>query len=207
MKRVDRIRNLFKRLILIGLLILLQQCASNERLVSEDEDRVIIRNGQEVEFVLIKDGFRFGFRKTDGTSLVPVHPVSGLLAGDPENLSQAEFTKYIGEKEDVHSFEVALENKNKIILRLKLDKETAHFEIENPDDNAIAMALRSGGVSPGYGLGDVLTNQQRLPESKEKFQTEITGFESYDFHSSSGYASRMVSNLPFIQPISLGLSM
>ncbi len=37
------------------------------------------------------------FQKVDGTLLVPAHPVSGLLAGSPENLSQARFTKYIGE--------------------------------------------------------------------------------------------------------------
>ena len=57
------------------------------------------------------------------------------------------------------------------------------------------MALRSGGVSPGYGLGDVLTNWwQRRGAQKNKFQTEITGFENYDFYSTNGYASRMVSN-------------
>lgn len=168
--------------------------------MSEDEDKIVIRNGREIEFVLIKDGFRYGFQKTDGTILVPVHPVSGLLAGSPENLSQAESTKYIGETESVYSFEVVLEDKKRIILRLKLDTETALFELENPAGEAIAMALRTAGVTPGYGLGDVLTNWQRLPENKGKFQTEITGFENYDYHSSSGYASRMVSNFA-IYPI------
>ncbi len=179
---------------------MLQQCTGNKRFISEGEGEIVIRNRQEIEFVLIKDGFRYGFRKTDGTLLVPAHPVSGLLAGSPENLSQAKSTKYMGESNGVYSFEVALENKNKIIIRLKLDKESALFELENPDDKAIAMALRTAGVSPGYGLGDVLTNWQRLPENKGKFQTEITGFENYDFNSSSGYASRMVSNFA-IYPI------
>jgi alpha-glucosidase (family GH31 glycosyl hydrolase) len=197
---------LFKGLILICSLSLLQQCTNNERLISEDKDKIIIRNGQEIEFVLIKDAFRYGFRKTDGTLLAPAHPVSGLLAGSPENLSQAESTKYLGETDSVYSFEVALENKNKIILRLKLDKETALFELENPDDEAIAMALRTAGVSPGYGLGDVLTNWwQRLTENKGKFQTEITGFVNYDYNSSNGYASRMVSNFAIYPPNQFGL--
>ncbi|MCK5344093.1 MAG: hypothetical protein KAR20_11855, partial [Candidatus Heimdallarchaeota archaeon] len=154
MKRINLINKLFKGLLICSL-ILLQQCTGNERLISEGKDKIIIRNGQEIEFVVIKDGFRYGFQKTDGTLLVPAHPVSGLLAGAPENLSQAETTKYIGEKDSVYSFEVTLENKNKIILRLKLDKEKALFELENLNDEAIAMVLRSAGLSPGYGLGDV----------------------------------------------------
>ena len=200
MKGIKLIINLFKGSILICALVLLQQCTGNERLISEDEDKIIIGNGHDIEFVLIKDGFRYGFRKTDGTILVPVHPVSGLLAGSPENLSQAESTKYFGETDGVYSFEVRLENKKKIILRLKPEKGCALFELENPDDEAIAMALRTAGVSPGYGLGDVLTNWQRYPENKGKFQTEITGFVNYDYHSSSGYASRMVCNFA-IYPI------
>lgn len=180
---------------LIGAFLFLQFKLTDINVISEDKDRIIIRNGQEIEFVVIKDGFQYGFQKTDGTILVPAHPISGLLAGDPGNLSKAQFTKYIGETDGAYSFEVTLENKNKIIIRLKLDKETALFELENQDDEAIAMALRTAGVSPGYGLGDVLTNWwQRLPENKDKFQTEITGFVNYDFNSSNGYASRMVSN-------------
>jgi len=195
MKRIKSKNKILNGLIFIFLLVLLQQCNNEVRFISEKEDRIIIRNGQGIEFVLIKDGFRYGFQKTDGTILVPAHQVSGLLAGDPENLSNAQFTKYIGETDGTYSFEVTLENKNKIIIRLKLEKEQARFELENPDDEAIAMALRTAGVSPGYGLGDVLTNWwQRLPENKDKFQTEITGFVNYDYNSSNGYASRMVSN-------------
>lgn len=33
---------------------------------------------------------------------VPAHPIAGLLAGAPENLSQAESTKYIGENNMVN---------------------------------------------------------------------------------------------------------
>jgi len=203
MERINLINKLFKVLILICSLILLPQCTGNGSLISEDEDKIIIRNGQKIEFVLIKDGFRYSFRKTDGTLLVPAHPVSGLLAGSPENLSQARSTKYIGENNSVYSFEVTLENKDLLILRLKLDKETALFKLENPEDEAIAMALRTAGVSPGYGLSDVFTNWQRFVEKKGKFQTEITGFENYDFNSSK--ASRMVSNFAIYPVNQFGL--
>ncbi|MFT7035260.1 MAG: alpha-glucosidase (family GH31 glycosyl hydrolase) [Cyclobacteriaceae bacterium] len=205
MKRIDIRNTQLKGLVLVFTLFLLLQCTGNKKLISEDAEKVTIGNGQEIEFVVIKDGFRYSFQKTDGTILVPAHPISGLLAGPAEDLSQAEFTKYIEDKDGVYFFEIALENKDIIILRLKLDKETAHFEIENPNGKAITMALRSAGVSPGYGLGDVLTNHQRLPESKEKFQTEITGFESYNYHSSSGYASRMVSNFAIYPTNQFGL--
>ena len=203
MKQINLINKLFKGLILFYSIVLLYQCTGNERLISEDEDKIVIRNGREIEFVLIKDGFRYGFQKTDGTFLVPAHPVSGLLAGSPEDLSQAESTKYIGETESVYSFEVILENKKRIILRLRLDAETALFELENPEDEAIAMAFRTAGVSPGYGLSDVFTNWQRFHEKKGKFQTEITGFENYDFNSSN--ASRMVSNFAIYPVNQFGL--
>jgi alpha-glucosidase (family GH31 glycosyl hydrolase) len=193
-------KEIVKGLFLISSLILLQQCTGNKGFISEDEDKIVISKGQKIEFVLIKDGFRYGFQKADGTILVPAHPASGLLAGSPENLSQARSTKYIGESNGVYSFEITLENQNIIIIRLKLDKKTALFELENPTGKAIAMALRTAGVSPGYGLGDVLTNWQRYPENEGKFQTEITGFVNYDYNSSSGYASRMVSNFA-IYPI------
>jgi len=194
-KPTNNINILFRRLLICSSLILFSQCSGNKELLIENNDEIIIRISQEIEFVLIKDGFRYSFQKTDGTILVPAHPDSGLLAGSHENLSQAQSTKYLGETEGQYTFEVTLENKKKIIIRLKLDKETALFEIENPDKEAIVMALRTAGVSPGYGLGDVLTNWwQRLPQNKGKFQTEITGFVNDNYNSSNGYASRMVSN-------------
>jgi hypothetical protein len=128
MKRINLRNRQLKGLILVCTFFLLLQCTGNKKLVSEDEKKITIRNGQGIEFVLTKDGFRYSFQKTDGTVLVPAHPISGLLAGDPENLSQAESTKYIGETDGIYSFEVALEIKDRIIIRLKLDKETAHFE-------------------------------------------------------------------------------
>ena len=184
---------ILKRLIFICSVVLLQQCAGNKGYISEDGNKIIISNGQDIEFVLIKEGFRYGFQKTDGSILVPVHPVSGLLAGDPENLSQAESTKYMGEKESCYSFQVTLDNKSKINVSLQLDQETALFKLENRENKPIAIALRTAGVSPGYGLGDVLTNGQRLPENKGKFHTEITGFVNYNYNSSNG-SSRLVSN-------------
>ena len=186
------IRRIFEGSIIICSVILLIQCTSRETYISEDEDKIIIGNVYGIEFVVIKDGFRYAFRRTDGTNLVPAHPVSGLLAGDPENLSQAEFTEYLGEMEGAYSFKVSFENGSNVIVRLKPDKETARFEIENTEDEAIALALRSAGASPGYGLSDVFINWQRFFQEKGNFHTEITGFENYDFNSS--HASRMVSN-------------
>ena len=207
MKHIILVSNLLKGLTYIGSFILIQQCTYGQiSKVKEGEDKIIIGNRQGIEFVVIKKGFRYGFQKTDGKIMVPAHPVSGLLAGDPEKLSQAKTTKYIGAKDSVFSFEVTLENKHTIILRLKLGKETALFQIENPSGDAIAMALRTAGVSPGYGLGDVVANWwNRLPENKGKYSTEISGFANYDYSSSSGNASRMVSNFAIYPVNQFGL--
>lgn len=195
MKRHYLLDKSMKAITLILFVLLLSKCSTSKNPVSEDDERIIINNGHGIEFVVIKEGFRYGFQRTNNKVLVPSHPVSGLLAGSPDKLTQAESTKYMGETGGMYTFEVSLADKSKIVLRLKLEKETAIFEMENPDTIAIAMALRSAGVSPGYGLGDVLTNWwQRLPENKGNYQTEITGFENYDFNSTNGYASRMVSN-------------
>ena len=180
----------------VFILIFFSQCVliKAQEELQENGDSIVIRN-KEITFFLKKNGFKYGFKKADGTRMVPAHPVSGLLAGDVQNLSPAKSTEYLGEDKGEHSFRVTLENRKEIIVRLKLDEKRAHFKIENVSDKPTAMALRSAGVSPGYGLGDNLINGwQRLPENEGKFQTDITGFTNYDFSSSNGYASRMVSN-------------
>ncbi len=117
MKHITLLSKLLKGLTFIGSFILIQQCAYGQiSNITEGEDKIIIRNRPGIEFVVIKKGFRYGFQKTDGKIMVPAHPVSGLLAGDPEKLSQAKTTKYIGAKDSIYSFEVTLENKNTIIL-------------------------------------------------------------------------------------------
>ncbi len=186
---------------LIGSFIIWLQCIPEGKYVSEDEYQIIIGKGKGIEFVLIKDGFRYSFQKSDGTILVPAHPASGLLAGSPENLDKAQNTRYLGETNSKHLFEVTMENEKRILVYLKLDGETALFQLENPEHKSIVLALRTAGVNPGYGLGDVLINRQRLPENQGRFDTEITGFVNYNFNSSSGYASRLVSNFA-IYPLS-----
>lgn len=180
----------------ILILISFSQCVliNAQEEVLKSGDSIVIRNGK-IAFHLKKNGFKYRFEKVDGTMMVPAHPVSGLLAGEVENFSQAKSTEYLGDDKGEHSFRVTLENRKEIIVRLKIDEKRAHFKIENESGQPTAMALRTAGVSPGYGLGDNLTNWwQRLPENKGKFQTDITGFTNYDFSSSNGYASRMVSN-------------
>ena len=94
-KPTNNINILFRRLLICCSLILFSQCSGNRELLIENNEEIIIRISQEIEFVLIKDGFRYSFQKTDGTILVPAHPGSGLLAGSHENLSLADSTKYL----------------------------------------------------------------------------------------------------------------
>jgi len=99
MKHISLISKLLKGLIFIGSFILIHQCTYGQiSNVTEDADKIVVSNRQGIEFVVIKKGFRYGFQKADGKNMVPDHPVSGLLAGDPEKLSQAKTTKYIVRK-------------------------------------------------------------------------------------------------------------
>jgi alpha-glucosidase (family GH31 glycosyl hydrolase) len=157
---------------------------------------LVISNGAGWEFVLEKEGFRHGFRQQDGTFAVPAHPVSGLLGGDPEKLSPAVSTEYLGEVNGLHAFTVTLADDRTINVRLEFEAYGARFEIENPDGKPIAMALRTSGAGPGYGLGDMVTAGWRgsKEDKPHHYQTEITGYESYDFRSTTGVAARMMSN-------------
>jgi len=192
---MNRITTLFRSLAQTVALAALTCSADAAEAVSGNDSTVILDNGVGLEFVLGKTGFRYGFRQKGGEFMVPVHATAGLLAGPPDQLSPARATNYLGKVKELHAFEVTLADARKIKVHLDFGQDSARFELINTGDEAISMALRSGGVSPGYGLGDVLTNWwQRRGAQKNKFQTEITGFENYDFNSTNGYASRMVSN-------------
>ena len=49
-----------------------------------------------------------------------------------------------------YSFEVILENRSKIILRIYLNKETAHFELENPENKEKFQTEITGFVNCNY---------------------------------------------------------
>lgn len=180
--------------------------ALGEEIVSGSDSTVILDNGTGLEFVLEKEGFRYGFRRQGDGFMVPAHPEAGLLAGESGDLKRSVSSEYHGKTDGLHAFEVTLENGRTITVRMKFGPNAARFELENPGGEAIAMALRGGGASPGYGLGDMVTNG--WPRSAKKpptYQTDITGFESRDFRSVTGTAARMVSNFAIYPTRRFGL--
>ena len=162
---------------------------------SKNDPEMVIPNGEGLEFFLNQPGFRYGFRDKDRT-LVRPHHEAGLLAGPISALSAAKSTKYLGEEDTIHRFEVILQDGRKILVRMEFTGNTARFELENPAGDPIAMALRNAGASPGYGLGDMVTAGWRgsKQDKAHRYQTEITGYASYDFRSTTGSAARMMSN-------------
>ncbi len=159
-----------------------------------EESPVILDNGSGLEFVVEKDGFRHGFRESGGGFLVAPHPESGLLAGEPDSLTAARSTEYLGLEGRNHRFHVTLEDDRKLHVRMEFTAHAARFEIENPTGGPIAMALRTAGASPGYGLGDFPTSGWRGEERPHTYQTDITGFSSDDVRSTAGAAARMAGN-------------
>lgn len=191
MKLIPKLIQSLARIVVIALL---PYSTAGGETAQGNAPTVILDNGAGLEFVLEKAGFRFGFRRQGGGFMVPAHPAAGLLAGDPGRLSAASSTNYLGKVEGLHAFEVTMEDGRKINVRMELGPHTARFELENPDRETIAMALRGGGASPGYGLGDMVTSGWRGAKKTHTYQTDITGFENHDFRSVTGTAARMVSN-------------
>lgn len=174
--------------------LLFSACGKTE--MSSDiriSDSSITIQSADIAFFLDKAGFRYGFQRTSGEVLVPPHPISGLVAGSPERLVVASRTAFVGEREGIYSFEVTLEDSSTLFVRLKLSSEQAHFQIENSNGTPIAMALRTAGVSPGYGLGDNLIHWLRSRAEGPAYTTDITGFEDDDFRA-GGHIRRMSSN-------------
>ena len=169
------------------------------------EDLVVLDNGDGLEFVVVKDGFRYGFRKQGGEFVVSPHPGAGLIAGTPDKLTPAKSTEYLGKEKQLHLFHVTLADDRKIHVRLDFAPHAARFEIENPAGEPIAMALRSAGASPGYGLGDMVTSGWRGANKPHRYHTDITGYESHDFRSATGVAARMVSNFAIYPTQRFGL--
>lgn len=199
------IPKLIQNLARIVVIALLPYSAHGGEAASGNTPTVIIDNGTGLEFVLEKDGFRYGFRRQGGGVMAPAHPAAGLLAGDPGRLSPASSTNYLGKVKGLHAFEVTMEDGRKISVRMEFAPHAARFELENPADEAIAMALRGGGASPGYGLGDMVTSGWRGAKKSHTYQTEITGFENHDFRSVTGTAARMVSNFAIYPTRGFGL--
>ncbi len=170
-----------------------------------EEALVVLDNGDGLEFVVVMDGFRHGFRKQDGEFIVSPHPGAGLIAGTPDKLTPAKSTAYLGKEKQLHLFHVTLADDRKIHVRLDFAPHAARFEIENPAGEPIAMALRSAGASPGYGLGDMVTNGWRGANKPHRYHTDITGYESHDFRSVTGVAARTVSNFAIYPTQRFGL--
>ena len=155
----------------------------------------ISKNG--VHFFVNKKGFRFGFSDNNGNVLVSSHPQSGLLSGDPDHLSEATDTKFLSEENNTYKFSVVCDNSSKIQVELTLDSAMACFLLENQNGDTTALALRTAGVSPGYGLADHIITWQfgkAKDSSSSKAGTDITGFVDDHYNASSGHITRMVNN-------------
>jgi len=174
----------FLVLLLCATLSVVTACQESEvsNTVFVSQDSIVVRS-DNMEFFVDPEGFRYGFREVGGTILVSPHSVSGLVAGVPDSLMPAQSTEFVGEKEGAHAFEVTLQDGTMLSVLLRLSDKQARFHIESSAEAPMAMALRTAGADPGYGLGDNLVAWLYKNGGDPLFTTNITGFVDDDYRA------------------------
>lgn len=174
---------------------ILTGCGHEGTDVIVDDNEIRIQE-DGILFSVQRAGFRYAF-SSDSIVMVPPHKSSGLLAGNPDSLSPAVQTTYLGKQDSSYQFSVTCSNEDIIEVSLTLDSGQARFQLKSRGKNDIGIVLRNGGVAPGFGLGDHLIDryfQGTTDKGVGEASTDITGFVNNSFNSSSGPRTRMVSN-------------
>lgn len=113
---------------MVGLLNL-SALASSPQGVTETDTSVTI-SCENYTIQIIKDGFRYGFYRPDGSVIVGAHSVSGICFGKSGGTSYpVRSTTYIGEDDGVVCFTVTNENNDQADVKLHLFDRYVQFEI------------------------------------------------------------------------------
>jgi len=120
---------------------------------------------EHYEVHIQRDGFRYSFRKPDGAVIAPPHAVSGLQFGGS---GAARATWRATEEDAALLFDVT--NTAGAQARVKMVLGDHHLKISVQPQNiqADAIVLRTGGVTPAFGLAD--------HGGLGRTTTELTGF-------------------------------
>ncbi|MGX8702454.1 MucBP domain-containing protein [Caproiciproducens sp.] len=161
MKRIHRrFSAIFLALsLMLGTLYLPAFAASGEDEPVTDSGGIVTIRNENYTLKVVKDGFRYGFYKPDGTPYVEEHEESGIRFGtagqEPSPAVSSEFEDYT---DDTATFTVTNKDGNTANVTLDLSDTSAKLEIEpnNPDENSFfVIDARVGGLPHTYGLGDL----------------------------------------------------
>jgi alpha-glucosidase (family GH31 glycosyl hydrolase) len=154
--------------------------ASAFQFQASDQGGKIIVNTANYQISIIKNGFRFGFNRPDGTVIAPPHTVSGLQFGG----TNAVQTKLISADKQLLKLEVANDSGER--AEVEIEPAECHVRFAVKPAEAGAIVARTGGVFPAFGLGD--------HGGRGHTTTDLAGYINDDLHGEGGAGGRLVSN-------------
>lgn len=146
---------------LVSMAACLPACATT---VLEDASTVTVQTDY-YELHIIKEGFCYSLRTPDGSIIAPPHKVSGVHFGGAD---AAHTRRLADENANELRLEVTNQAGSTALVRITVRERHLKFFVEPQDTEPGAIVLRTGGVSPAFGLAD--------HGGLGRTTTELTGF-------------------------------
>ncbi len=137
--------------LLLGCWLVAYSCI-NKQDPANDQQASVLKGAHTMLFVG-KKGFRFDFRKLDGTLMVPAHPVSGMAFMGSEVVSSEEIEQTT-DNADQKVFLVANATGEKARVEVSFINDLATFKVIPRVKGPVTISLRLGGMPLAHGLGD-----------------------------------------------------
>ena len=148
------INKLNRLILLIGILILCLRCDGKKEFVSENADTITVQL-KNAEMLIHKKGFRYGFKKTNGTWIAPIHAISGLqIKKSDETHIDVIDTKLLTATDDQLELEASFSNGLKTTVTINVLANAVKLSVTPQEVNTYEITLRTGGMGPAYGMGD-----------------------------------------------------
>lgn len=155
----------------------------------QNDDTFVIES-TNYDLHIINDGFRYGLAHPDGSVIAPAHPVSGLVL-DGQAARQTTLIRY---HDAGIEFRVACGQAGFARVWVTPAPDHVRFHVRREDEPAdeSSIVLRTGGVTPGFGLAD----HAGYPiGAQSPDTTQITDYVNDHFVASYGRShGRLISN-------------
>lgn len=165
-------------------------CSQESDISTKETDETVVINTENYTVEIRKEGFRYRFKKPDGSGIAEAHPVSGLQisrSGDP--LSNIESTKFTGNSEDQIRFLVTTAKGLEAVVMLKVFSHSIKFQVDPKEKGEYNITARTSGITPSYGLADHAAFGGGEWDRGVRAGTDLTGI---DMDPMRGF--RMISN-------------
>ncbi|WP_139240399.1 TIM-barrel domain-containing protein [Fodinibius roseus] len=172
------------------LLYIISGCSLKSEIDTRETEAAVYISTANYNLDIQKKGFRYSFKKPDGTLIAESHPVSGLLMHRSDTLlANIESTKLIDSAEEHINLLVTAENGLRAVVTLWPLPHSIKFQVRPEKKGKYSIAARTAGLTPSFGLGDHAAFGDGEWDRGVRAGTDLTGIEMDPLR---GY--RMISN-------------